>query len=145
LSTLPPHGASPARFNEKAVLQDREVEQEFVRRRYLLLRADWTRCDPEITNELSHVGRSGVPTYVILSGVGQAAIHIRRSCSRAAWSSMPSDKPSLMRKAGSQPQFLQESLVAKHDPKNSNHGRRSYERVVKRVSQCNQRLRVGCP
>lgn len=62
--------------NEKAVLQDREIEQEFVRRRYVLLRADWTRYDPEITNELSHVGRSGVPTYVIISGVGQTATHI---------------------------------------------------------------------
>jgi thiol:disulfide interchange protein DsbD len=62
--------------NEKAVLQDREVEQEFVRRRYVLLRADWTRYDPEITNELSLVGRSGVPTYVIISGVGQTAPHI---------------------------------------------------------------------
>jgi thiol:disulfide interchange protein DsbD len=62
--------------NEKAVLQDREVEQEFVRRRYLLLRADWTRYDPEITNELSRVGRSGVPTYVITTGAGQAATHV---------------------------------------------------------------------
>jgi thiol:disulfide interchange protein DsbD len=57
-------------------LQDREVEQEFVRRRYVLLRADWTRYDPEITSELSHVGRSGVPTYVIFSGAGQTATHI---------------------------------------------------------------------
>jgi thiol:disulfide interchange protein DsbD len=62
--------------NEKAVLQDHDVEQEFVRRRYVLLRADWTRYDPEITNELSRVGRSGVPTYVIISGAGQTTTHV---------------------------------------------------------------------
>jgi thiol:disulfide interchange protein len=62
--------------NEKAVLQDREVEQEFLRRHYVLVRADWTRYDPEITNELAHVGRSGVPTYVIISGAGQTASHV---------------------------------------------------------------------
>lgn len=62
--------------NEKAVLQDREVEQEFLRRHYVLLRADWTRYDPEITNELAQVGRSGVPTYVIISGAGQTASHV---------------------------------------------------------------------
>jgi thiol:disulfide interchange protein DsbD len=57
-------------------LQDHDVEQEFVRRRYVLLRADWTRYDPEITNELSRVGRSGVPTYVIISGAGQTTTHV---------------------------------------------------------------------
>jgi thiol:disulfide interchange protein len=62
--------------NEKAVLQDREVEQEFLRRHYVLLRADWTRYDPEITNELARVGRSGVPTYVIISGAGKTASHV---------------------------------------------------------------------
>jgi thiol:disulfide interchange protein DsbD len=61
---------------EKVVLQDREVEQEFLRRHYVLLRADWTRYDPEITSELARVGRSGVPTYVIISGAGQTASHV---------------------------------------------------------------------
>ena len=42
--------------NEKAVLQDKSVEQEFVRQHYVLLRADWTRYDPEITNELGASG-----------------------------------------------------------------------------------------
>jgi thiol:disulfide interchange protein DsbD len=62
--------------NEKAVLEDREVEQELLRRHYVLLRADWTRYDPQITNELAHVGRSGVPTYVIIFGAGQTASHV---------------------------------------------------------------------
>jgi thiol:disulfide interchange protein len=62
--------------NEKAVLQDRGVEQELLRRHYVLLRADWTRYDPEITSELSRVGRSGVPTYVIISGPSGRANHV---------------------------------------------------------------------
>jgi len=32
---------------------------------YVLLRADWTRYDPEITRQLASVSRSGVPTSVI--------------------------------------------------------------------------------
>jgi thiol:disulfide interchange protein len=54
--------------NEKAVLEDKSVEQELLRRQYVLLRADWTRYDPEITGALSKVGRSGVPTYAVFSG-----------------------------------------------------------------------------
>ena len=57
-------------------MQDRDVEQESLRRHYVLLRADWTRYDPEITNELARIGRSGVPTYVIISGAGQTASHV---------------------------------------------------------------------
>jgi len=63
-------------FNEKAVLQDHSVEEELLRRHYVLLRADWTRYDPEITSELSRIGRSGVPTYVIISGPGEKETHV---------------------------------------------------------------------
>src|SRR5271169_963959 len=42
--------------NEKAVLQDRGVEQELLRRHYVLLRADWTRYDPEITANSAVLG-----------------------------------------------------------------------------------------
>jgi len=51
--------------NERSVLQDASVERELDARHYVLLRADWTRYDPEITRELASVNRSGVPTYVI--------------------------------------------------------------------------------
>jgi thiol:disulfide interchange protein DsbD len=51
--------------NERVVLDDREVAAKLKAGRYRLLRADWTRYDPAITKELSSVGRSGVPTYVI--------------------------------------------------------------------------------
>jgi len=57
-------------------LQDRSVEQELSRRHYVLLRADWTRYDPEITNALNKVGRSGVPTYVVFSGHADSGSHV---------------------------------------------------------------------
>jgi thiol:disulfide interchange protein DsbD len=39
----------------------------------VLLRADWTKYDPEITKELASLGRSGVPTYVIYPSDKDAA------------------------------------------------------------------------
>ena len=62
--------------NEKAVLQDKGVEQELLRGHYVLLRADWTRYDPEITGALSRVGRSGVPTYVVFSSDPGSSAHV---------------------------------------------------------------------
>jgi thiol:disulfide interchange protein DsbD len=62
--------------NEKAVLQDKSVEQELLRRHYVLLRADWTRYNPEITGALSKVGRSGVPTYVVFTGHPDSGAHV---------------------------------------------------------------------
>jgi len=53
--------------NERSVLHDASVERELDARHYVLLRADWTRYDPEITRQLASVNRSGVPTYVIYS------------------------------------------------------------------------------
>lgn len=51
--------------NERVVLDDKAVDTKLKAGHYRLLRADWTRYDPAITRELSSVGRSGVPTYVI--------------------------------------------------------------------------------
>ncbi len=51
--------------NERLVLHDASVERELDAKHYVLLRADWTRYDPEITRQLASVSRSGVPTYVI--------------------------------------------------------------------------------
>jgi thiol:disulfide interchange protein DsbD len=62
--------------NEKAVLENKSVEQELFRRHYVLLRADWTRYDPEITAALNRVGRSGVPTYVVFSGTRAGSPHV---------------------------------------------------------------------
>jgi thiol:disulfide interchange protein len=62
--------------NEKAVLEDKGVEQQLLRRHYVLLRADWTRYDPEITAALRRVGRSGVPTYVVFSRSAGVTPHV---------------------------------------------------------------------
>jgi len=51
--------------NEKAVLQSADVDKDLVSKHYVLLKADWTQYDPNITAALAAVGRSGVPTYVI--------------------------------------------------------------------------------
>jgi thiol:disulfide interchange protein/DsbC/DsbD-like thiol-disulfide interchange protein len=49
--------------NERFVLHSPAVREEFKRRGIVLLRADWTRRDPEITRSLAALGRSGVPVY----------------------------------------------------------------------------------
>ncbi|MGE5666940.1 MAG: protein-disulfide reductase DsbD family protein, partial [Betaproteobacteria bacterium] len=51
--------------NERFVLHSAEVRDEFRRLGIVLLRADWTRRDPEITRSLAALGRSGVPAYVL--------------------------------------------------------------------------------
>ncbi len=50
-------------WNKRTTLSDPAVLADFNRRQVLLLRADWTRKEPEITRELSRLGRSGVPVY----------------------------------------------------------------------------------
>jgi thiol:disulfide interchange protein len=51
--------------NEKTVLHSADVQRQLTDRHVTLLRADWTRYDPEITKQLASLGRSGVPTYVL--------------------------------------------------------------------------------
>lgn len=51
--------------NEKLVLHAGDVQKQLSDRHVTLLRADWTKYDPEITKELASLGRSGVPTYVL--------------------------------------------------------------------------------
>ena len=50
--------------NEETVLNSSEVEKQLIGHNFILLRADWTKYDPAITQQLASVGRSGVPTYV---------------------------------------------------------------------------------
>lgn len=52
-------------FNKKTTLSDPAVLADFAQRNVALLRADWTRRDPAITAELTRLGRSGVPVYVL--------------------------------------------------------------------------------
>ncbi|MDR2173144.1 MAG: thioredoxin family protein [Burkholderiales bacterium] len=50
--------------NKKWVLDTDDVQQAFARQGVVLMRADWTRYDPAITEALTALGRSGVPVYV---------------------------------------------------------------------------------
>jgi thiol:disulfide interchange protein DsbD len=51
--------------NERLVLNDERVRDAFARSDVALVRADWTRRDPAITQALAELGRNGVPVYVI--------------------------------------------------------------------------------
>lgn len=52
-------------FNKKTTLSNPAVLANFAEHNVTLLRADWTRRDPAITAELTRLGRSGVPVYVL--------------------------------------------------------------------------------
>jgi thiol:disulfide interchange protein DsbD len=52
-------------YNKKTTLSKPEVLADFKARNVTLLRADWTRRDPAISQALSSLGRSGVPVYVL--------------------------------------------------------------------------------
>jgi len=54
-------------FNKRTVLSDPAVLADFDARRVLLLRADWTRRDPQIGAELARLQRSGVPVYALMA------------------------------------------------------------------------------
>lgn len=60
--------------NERTTLNQSTVQQAFRQRGVLLLRADWTRQDPAITQALHALGRSGVPVYVLHPGKGRPPI-----------------------------------------------------------------------
>ena len=51
--------------NERLVLDDARVREAFAQSGVALVRADWTRRDPAITEALAGLGRSGVPVYVL--------------------------------------------------------------------------------
>ena len=51
--------------NKRLVLNTDDVRAAFAKRNVALVRADWTRRDPAITQALAALGRSGVPVYVL--------------------------------------------------------------------------------
>ena len=51
--------------NKRTTLSNQEVLDAFAQRKVQLLRADWTRQDPAITQALHTLGRNGVPVYVL--------------------------------------------------------------------------------
>ncbi len=54
-------------YNKKTTLTDAQVLADFAQRQVVLMRADWTRRDPAITQALTALGRSGVPVYALYS------------------------------------------------------------------------------
>lgn len=52
-------------YNKKTTLADEGVMAAFAQRKVALLRADWTRRDPDVTAALARLGRNGVPVYVL--------------------------------------------------------------------------------
>jgi len=51
--------------NKKVVLETATVREAFAAKKVVLMRADWTRRDPEITAALAEFGRNGVPVYAL--------------------------------------------------------------------------------
>jgi thiol:disulfide interchange protein len=51
--------------NERVALDQPQVMQAFQTAHVVLLKADWTRQDPAITEALATLGRSGVPVYAL--------------------------------------------------------------------------------
>ncbi|MES2979264.1 MAG: thioredoxin family protein [Pseudomonadota bacterium] len=60
-------------YNKKTTLSDPALLAELDNKKVALLRADWTRRDPAITEALRQLGRSGVPVYVFYHP-GQAPV-----------------------------------------------------------------------
>jgi thiol:disulfide interchange protein DsbD len=52
-------------YNKRTTLADARVLADVAQRNVALLRADWTRRDPQVTAALAALGRNGVPVYAI--------------------------------------------------------------------------------
>ena len=55
----------PARSTSVSLSASPEVQKAFADTNVVLMRADWTRYDDNITRTLNSLGRSGVPTYAL--------------------------------------------------------------------------------
>jgi thiol:disulfide interchange protein/DsbC/DsbD-like thiol-disulfide interchange protein len=53
------------KVNERAMIADKRVQNEFARLDVATFRADFTRYDEEIRTELARFGRAGVPLYLL--------------------------------------------------------------------------------
>jgi thiol:disulfide interchange protein DsbD len=62
--------------NERLILRRADVEQRLHDSGAVLLRADWTNQDPDITQTLASLGRSGVPTYALYPADPSAPAHV---------------------------------------------------------------------
>ncbi len=57
--------------NDRVALSQPEVVEAFTEQQVILLKADWTHQDAQITQALQQFGRSGVPLYVFYPGPEQ--------------------------------------------------------------------------
>jgi len=62
--------------NERLILNRADVQQRLHDSGAVLLRADWTNQDPDITQTLATLGRSGVPTYALYPADPNAPAHV---------------------------------------------------------------------
>jgi thiol:disulfide interchange protein len=62
--------------NERLILRRADVEQRLHDSGAVLLRADWTNQDPDITQTLASLSRSGVPTYALYPADPSAPAHV---------------------------------------------------------------------
>jgi thiol:disulfide interchange protein DsbD len=60
--------------NKRLVLASDAVRNAFASRGVVLMRADWTNRDDEITRELARFDRNGVPLYVLYDGHGGSQV-----------------------------------------------------------------------
>ena len=66
--------------NERVALGTPQVQKAFADNNVVLMRADWTRYDDSITQTLTSLGRSGVPTYALyVPGDAHPAFCLRSS------------------------------------------------------------------
>jgi thiol:disulfide interchange protein len=62
------------KVNERLVLDSAPVEEAFRQKGVILLKADWTSGDADITALLRKFGRAGVPCYVVYPPHGQPMV-----------------------------------------------------------------------
>jgi thiol:disulfide interchange protein len=62
--------------NERLILDRADVQQRLRDSGAVLIRADWTNQDPDITQTLAALGRSGVPTYALYPADPAAPAHV---------------------------------------------------------------------
>jgi thiol:disulfide interchange protein/DsbC/DsbD-like thiol-disulfide interchange protein len=83
-------------INKKTTLSNATVLADFAANKVALMRADWTRRDPAITQALTALGRSGVPVYVLYAP-GQAPVVLSELLSvsqvREALAALPPNLP----------------------------------------------------
>ncbi len=61
------------KYNERFILSTNPVQKAL--RGFVTLKADWTRGDPKITEELKRLGRRGIPVYAVYpAGGGEAEV-----------------------------------------------------------------------